>query len=181
MAVEVPAAGLSLSESHPLSEELSSLRALVARFQVCIIVHCLSFFWRGSRETVFVLLPSFVALVLCSPVSSWYPADWEGTSRLSLSSRGAVPSLEELGVSIVSSHPALGPCDVCAPKSGRPCCKRDRGQVARGGALQSGLGLQRMRIVKKARTRTGTRRVVSLLALIIHSFPYAELPFTLRI
>ncbi|KAJ7698484.1 hypothetical protein B0H14DRAFT_3904741 [Mycena olivaceomarginata] len=33
MAVEVPAAGLSLSESHPLSEELSSLRALVARFQ----------------------------------------------------------------------------------------------------------------------------------------------------
>jgi hypothetical protein len=56
MAVEVPAAGLSLSESHPLSEELSSLRALVAHFQVCIIVHCLSFFWRGSRETVFVLL-----------------------------------------------------------------------------------------------------------------------------
>ncbi|KAJ7874961.1 hypothetical protein B0H14DRAFT_77240 [Mycena olivaceomarginata] len=33
MAVEVPAAGLSLSESHPLSEELSSLRALVAHFQ----------------------------------------------------------------------------------------------------------------------------------------------------
>ncbi|KAJ7689248.1 hypothetical protein B0H14DRAFT_3176037 [Mycena olivaceomarginata] len=31
--VEMPAAGLSLSESHPLSEELSSLRALVARFQ----------------------------------------------------------------------------------------------------------------------------------------------------
>ncbi|KAJ7821961.1 hypothetical protein B0H14DRAFT_3732908 [Mycena olivaceomarginata] len=36
MAVEVPAAGLSLSESHPLSEELSSLRALVAHFHVLL-------------------------------------------------------------------------------------------------------------------------------------------------
>ncbi|KAJ7698486.1 hypothetical protein B0H14DRAFT_3904743 [Mycena olivaceomarginata] len=34
MPVEIPAAGLSLSESHPLNDELSYLRALVACFQL---------------------------------------------------------------------------------------------------------------------------------------------------
>ncbi|KAJ7874952.1 hypothetical protein B0H14DRAFT_3437411 [Mycena olivaceomarginata] len=130
MAAEVPAAGLSLSESHPLSEELSSLRALVARFQVCIIVHCLSFGTAAGRgrETVFVLLPNFVRALALWSFSILYlagtPRTGEGTSRLSLSPRAAVPSLEELAVSIVSSHPDMGDALLH--------CGVDRAQVARG-------------------------------------------------
>ncbi|KAJ7303676.1 hypothetical protein DFH08DRAFT_977009 [Mycena albidolilacea] len=92
----------------------------------------------------------------CTPKSSfWYPADWhirreEGTSRPGCSSVVG-------GAGRLIPHFFNAAC--ARPESGRPCCKRDRGQVARGGALQSGLGLQHMRIVKKAGTRTGTRCV----------------------
>ncbi|KAJ7689246.1 hypothetical protein B0H14DRAFT_3906685 [Mycena olivaceomarginata] len=122
MAVEVPAAGLSLGGSHPLSEELSSLRALVARFQLVPPRTGIS----GGRGHV-----SSLALVSgCSSVVG-------GARRL----YRLIP------------HFLTAAC--ACPQSGRRCCKRDRAQVARGGALQSGLGLRRMHIVEKAGTRDG--------------------------